>query len=186
VFFLRKSSLEPLPVVMSGVRMGERVLQIGIDDPSLVGAIAAKAGLSGHAAIAVSDAHASASAQGAAKKAGVLIDLQVTSLQSLPFADGSFDVVVVHGARGLLASLEESARIAMLREAHRSLRAGGRIVIIEGTAPSGIGSLLRARPRAGAYEAGGGAVSALATAGFRATRVLAERERYKFSEGLKA
>src|SRR5688572_5397874 len=137
MFFLRKrTQQEQLPVSMSGVRMGERVLQIGIDNPSLVGAIAAKAGLSGHAAIAVSDAHASASAQAAATKAGVLIDLQVTSLQSLPFADESFDVVVVHGARGLLASLGESARIAMLREAHRALRAGGRIVIIEGTAPS--------------------------------------------------
>ena len=185
MFFLRKSSLEPLPVVMSGVRMGERVLQIGIDDPALVGAIAAKAGLSGHAAIAVSDAHTSASAQAAATKAGVLMDVQVTSLQSLPFADGSFDVVVVHGARGLLASLDESARIALLREAHRALRAGGRIVIIEGAAQGGFGSLLRPRAPAG-YDAGGDAVSALTTAGFRATRVLAERERYKFSEGLKA
>jgi SAM-dependent methyltransferase len=186
MFFLRKSSLEPLPVVMSGVRMGERVLQIGIDDPSLVGAIAAKVGLSGHAAIAVADAHARASAQAAATKAGVLMDLQVTSLASLPFAESSFDVVVVHGVRGLLATFDESARIAMLREAHRTLRAGGRIVIIEGTAQGGIASLLRPRPRAEGYDASGGAVSALATAGFRAARVLGERERYRFSEGLKA
>ncbi len=44
MFFLRKSNLVRLPVVMSGVKMGERVLQIGIDDPSLAGAIAAKVG----------------------------------------------------------------------------------------------------------------------------------------------
>ena len=38
MFFLRKTkSTEPLPIVMCGVRMGERVLQIGIDDPSLAG-----------------------------------------------------------------------------------------------------------------------------------------------------
>ena len=41
MFFLRKSTLERLPVVMSGVRMGERALQIGVDDSDLVGAIAA-------------------------------------------------------------------------------------------------------------------------------------------------
>ena len=32
--FLRKSRIEPLPVTMSAVRMGERVLQIGVDDPA--------------------------------------------------------------------------------------------------------------------------------------------------------
>ena len=35
--------------------MGERALQLGIEDPSLVGAIAAKVGLSGHAVIVVRD-----------------------------------------------------------------------------------------------------------------------------------
>ena len=55
MFFLRKSTLERLPVAMTGVRMGERALQLGIEDPSLVGAIAAKVGLSGHAVIVVRD-----------------------------------------------------------------------------------------------------------------------------------
>ena len=53
MFFLRKSKQAPLPVAMSGVRMGERVLQIGIDDPAVAGALAAKVGLSGHAAMAL-------------------------------------------------------------------------------------------------------------------------------------
>ena len=47
--------MEPLPVTMSAVRMGERVLQIGVDDPTIASAIAAKVGLSGNAAIAVTD-----------------------------------------------------------------------------------------------------------------------------------
>ena len=53
--FLRKPAreLEPLPIAMSGVRMGERALQIGLDNPALAGAIAAKVGLSGTAAIVV-------------------------------------------------------------------------------------------------------------------------------------
>ena len=73
MFFLRKSNLARLPVVMSGVKMGERALQIGIDDPSLAGAIAAKVGLSGHAAIAVSNDRAAAKARAAAATAGVLL-----------------------------------------------------------------------------------------------------------------
>ena len=40
---------------MTGVRMGERVLQVGTDDPSVAAAIAARIGLSGTAAIAVAD-----------------------------------------------------------------------------------------------------------------------------------
>ena len=47
--FLRKSRIEPLPVTMSAVRMGERVLQVGLDDPALASTLAGKAGLSGSA-----------------------------------------------------------------------------------------------------------------------------------------
>src|SRR5947207_365931 len=107
MFFLRKGrQQEPLPVAMSGVRMGERALQIGIDDPSIVGAIAAKVGLSGLAAVAVGDEAAAAQARSAAAKAGVLVDLHAAPLQSLPFQDDSFDVVVVHAKSGWLASLD--------------------------------------------------------------------------------
>ena len=44
-------------------------MQIGIDDPSLLGAIAAKVGLSGHAAVAVADDSAGTAARAAAEKA---------------------------------------------------------------------------------------------------------------------
>ena len=83
MFFLRRSNLERLPVAMSGVRMGERALQIGIDDPSLASAIAAKVGLSGHAALAVNDDRTAAKARSAAATAGVLVDVLVTPLDSL-------------------------------------------------------------------------------------------------------
>ena len=52
--FLRKTKQrDPLPVTMSGVRMGERLLQVGGDAAALAGALAAKVGLSGAAAIVV-------------------------------------------------------------------------------------------------------------------------------------
>lgn len=182
MFFLRKSSLERLPVTMSGVRMGERALQIGIDDPSLAGAIAAKVGLSGHAAIAVNDDRTAATARAAAATAGVLVDVQVTPLDSLPFPSDSFDVIVLQAAAVALPSLADAAGVAMLREGHRVLRSGGRIVILEGGPRRGILAWLRARPQP---LRPGAAVDGLGAAGFRAARPLAEREGYRFTEGLK-
>ena len=183
--FLRKSRIEPLPITMSAVRMGERVLQIGVDDPEVTCALAAKVGLSGNAAIAVTDNEAAARARSAAARAGVLVDVQVTPLAPLRFESGAFDLVIAHSTHGRVSSLDANARTAAAREWHRVLRAGGRIMTIEAGRASGFKSLLR-HPRQGeSYEASGGVVGALEAAGFRAVRVLAEREGYKFAEGIK-
>lgn len=168
MFFLRKAKQqEPLALTMSGVRMGERALQIGIDDPSLAATIAAKVGLSGHAAIAVADEAAAAKARAATAKAGALVDVHVAPLSALPLADGSFDVVVVHAASDWLGSLEDAARVAVLSEGRRVLRVGGRLVLIESASRASV------------------ALEALGAAGFRPARLLAEREGVRFSEGLK-
>jgi SAM-dependent methyltransferase len=181
MFFLRKSALERLPVAMSGVRMGERVLQIGIDDPSLAGAIAAKVGLSGHASIAVATDPKAAQARAAGATAGALVDVQVTPLDALPFETDAFDAIVVHAGDQAVPSFDESNGIALIRESYRVLRTGGRIIIVEG-GPRGVAGFMRRRaPRQGSTAP----VAALATGGFRAARPLAEREGYRFTEGLK-
>src|SRR5262245_17942282 len=66
--FLRQSSVgrEPLAVTMSAVRLGERALQIGLDDPKVAAAIAAKTGITGLATIVVSDEAAAGTAREAA------------------------------------------------------------------------------------------------------------------------
>ena len=183
--FLRKSRIEPLPITMSAVRMGERVLQIGIDDPAVACALAAKVGLSGNAAIAVTDDEGAARARSAAASAGILVEVQVTPLAPLRFESGAFDLVIAHGMHGLVSSLDANARTAAAREWHRVLRAGGRVMIIEAAPASGLKSLLRHPRENASYQASGGVVSALEAAGFRAVRVLAEREGYKFTEGIK-
>jgi SAM-dependent methyltransferase len=166
MFFLRKAKRqEALPVAMSGVRMGERALQIGIDDPAVVGTIASKVGLSGHAAVAVGDEAAAAAVRNAVARAGALADVHVGPLHALPVSNDSFDVIVMHAKGGWLAALDESSRTAIFREAHRVLRPGGRMVAIEGPA--------------------GAAADGMPAAGFKATRVLAERDGYRFAEGLK-
>jgi ubiquinone/menaquinone biosynthesis C-methylase UbiE len=165
---------------MCGVRMGERALQIGIHDPSLVGTIAAKVGLSGHAAIAVIDDCTAEEARAAAAEAGVLVDVQVTTLGSLPFPDDGFDVVVLHAVSGALPPLDGATGREMLREVHRVLRAGGRVMILEK------GQSRRTWRRGQSPQLRAGATpAALGTAGFRAARHLADREGYSFVEGLK-
>jgi ubiquinone/menaquinone biosynthesis C-methylase UbiE len=186
--FLRKPTrtYEPLAVAMSGARMGERILQIGVNDPAIAGALAAKAGLSGHAAIAVtSDAAAERARRGAAN-AAALVDVAVTTLQTLPFAPDEFDVIVVHSADALLASLDAAVRRDALRECHRVLRRGGRILVIEAQAPRGLKRLVHPGRRPDpAYDSAGGSTAALEAAGFKAVRLLVAREGFQFFEGLK-
>jgi SAM-dependent methyltransferase len=184
--FLRKSRIEPLPVTMSAVRIGERVLQIGVDDPAVASAIAAKVGLSGAAAVAVTDERDAARARGAASNAGVLVDVRVCPRSSIPFDDGAFDLVVVHSSNGLLASLDVETRVATMRECHRVVRHGGRVMTIERGTVSGIKGLLQQRHSDDAYAQSGGGVGALEAAGFRPVRLLADREGYRFAEGIKS
>jgi ubiquinone/menaquinone biosynthesis C-methylase UbiE len=180
--FLRKTRIEPLPVTMSAVRMGERVLQIGVDDATVAIAIAAKVGLSGHAAIAVSEERDAARAQSAMTNAGILVDVRVTPLAALPFDSDAFDFVVIHAMHGLIASLAADARIAAMREWRRVLRQGGRAMTIEAGPASGLAGVLRRASPNESYDV----VGALEASGFKPARVLAEREGYKFAEGIKS
>src|SRR5258705_3932348 len=184
--FFRKTRIEPLPVTMSAVRMGERVLQIGVDDPAVVSAIAAKVGLSGNAAVAVAEERDAARARASTANAGLLVDVKVTPLASLPFDSDAFDLVVVHATRGFIASLDEDARVAAMREWRRVVRNGGRVMTIEPGAVTGIGSVFKQQRMNESYEAAGGVVAALQTAGFKPLRVLAQPEGYKFADGVKA
>ena len=187
MFFLRKArDTERLPIRMSGLRMGERLLQIGVDDPTLLGEMAVKIGLSGSASVAVPDQASAARARSGAAGAGGLVDLHVTSLETLPFETNAFDVVVVHGVNGLLRSLNEQSRTEpVLREARRVLRHGGRIIVIEAGPKSGLAGIIKPYRPDPSYEAAGGSLAALHAAGFKTARVLWEREGYRFTEGLK-
>jgi SAM-dependent methyltransferase len=184
--FLRKSAIEPLPVTMSAVRMGDRVLQIGVDDAAIASTLAAKVGLSGYAAIAVFDEASGWRAQAAAANAGILVDIKVSSPALVPFDGDAFDLVIVHSTRGLLASLHADARGAAMREWRRVLRHGGRMMTIERGAATGLKALLHKPAGNEPYEAAGGVVSALEAAGFKPVRLLADREGFKFAEGVKS
>jgi ubiquinone/menaquinone biosynthesis C-methylase UbiE len=187
--FLRKSSVgvEPLAVTMSGVRLGERAMQVGLDDAHIAAAIAAKTGMTGQASIVVTNDAAATAARDAVGEAGGLGDVHVVqTLHPLPFADQAYDAVIVHTARGLLASLEPEVRKRVLAECHRVLRVGGRVIALEAGAPTGLRGLMGGAKRDTEYEAAGGTAAALSRAGFRPVRTLGDRQGYRFIEGLKA
>jgi SAM-dependent methyltransferase len=186
--FLRRSSIarDPLAVTMTGVRMGERALQIGVSDVRLAALIAAKPGLSGQATIVVADDRAAERARDAAATAGALVDIHIAPLDALPFAEHDFDVVILHAAAQQLAPLQQPARTRAMAECHRVLRAGGRLVAVEAGTRTGLARLMQRAPAADPeYDSAGGTAAVLAAAGFKAVRVLADREGYRFIEGLR-
>ena len=181
--FLRQTSIgrEPLAVAMSGVRMGERVLQIGIDDPLVMSLVAAKPGLSGESSLIVGDDTSAVRARRAITETGALVNVRVHPVEPLPFDDESFDVVVVHNRNGQLTTSGEG-RARTLDECHRVLRPGGRVVVFDKGDPSGLSALFKSRADSTEAEA---TVQALEGSGFRAVRILGNRDGYKFIEGLK-
>lgn len=184
--FFRKTQVEPLPITMTGVRMGERLLQVGIDSAALSGALASKVGLSGTAAHVVTNEADAERVRKAAAKAGALADVrQIATLRSLPFDDESFDLIVLNSMHGLLAGMAPYTRVRCLEEAHRVLRAGGRLIVIEPEPRGGLGGLFRPYPVDSHYGSTGEAVGALKAEGFKPVRIIGDREGYRFVEGLK-
>jgi ubiquinone/menaquinone biosynthesis C-methylase UbiE len=164
--FKRARAMDPLQVAMTGVRMGERYLQIFCNDATLTRGLATKIGLSGVAALAAADQAQARLASKAAGKAGVLIDVKITPPTALTWDDAAFDMVVIDNTAGSFAALQGAERDACLADARRVLRRGGRIEFIERTAQPG------------------DAEAALAAAGFKPVRRLAERDGFRFVEGL--
>jgi SAM-dependent methyltransferase len=177
--FRRMRAMDPLQVAMTGVRMGERYLQIFCSDAALTRGLATKTGLSGVAALAAADDAQGRRAQAAAEKAGVLIDIKVTAISSLPWADGSFDMVVIDNTGASFDALDAETQRGALQSVRTVLRNGGRAEFIERT---GGGLFAGARDTA---ETSGAVESALTQAGFKPVRTLAEKDGFRFVEGLK-
>jgi ubiquinone/menaquinone biosynthesis C-methylase UbiE len=163
-----------LAVAMSGIRMGERLLWIGAHEAAMFGAVAKK----------VVDSEAGAGRiRDAAARAGVLVDLETAAAEHLPFDADSFDIGVIAGPVGLVEGLAPGAQLAVLTEARRVLRSGGRMLVVERFAHRRLFGLMAPGDRADLT--GQQAEAALQAAGFRPVRTLARREGLLFIEGLK-
>jgi SAM-dependent methyltransferase len=177
-----------LALAMTGVALGDRLLQVGCTDGSLLGVIGSKVGLSGRMCAVVPDAAQAERARRAAEKFGFLLELETGQLGQAPFEDGAFNLIVVDNQQGLLSSMRPEDRVATLRKAFRLLAPRSRIVIIEQAPRGGLGALFGARASAPVdphYSAAGGAIVALEAEGFRAARLLGERDGLSFFEGVR-
>ena len=165
----QKRSMDPLQVAMTGVRMGERVLQIGCADKALLAGLAAKVGLSGNIAVAVTNQRQAKLAESIGRKVGALIDVKdVDEGRAWPFDQDAFDMVVVDDSDDGFWGFKPPVEI--LRKGLGSLRPGGRIEIVTPM-----------ESQQGKFDF----VQLMTDAGFKPVRMLAEVKGLRFLEGLR-
>ena len=178
---LRKSSIESLSVSMAGVKLGDRLLMVGCTDPILLAQLAVKTGLTGRAFAVDEREGVAAAAETIATREGALVETSAAPWTSLPVESGSFDVAVV---RDVLAHLPAHRRAACVSEVARALRPGGRCLVIDGGVRKGISAIVRGGSDS-EYGEDGGPVEILTSQGFKAARILAERDGLLFAEAVK-
>jgi SAM-dependent methyltransferase len=185
-FLGRRDDPYALVVGMSGVKMGDRFVQIGCGNADRMAAIAAKVGLSGRAVAILPDQPSADSARKGAERGGVLVEIEVGPPTRLPAADGAFDVALVDDTSGVLGTLRPEDRVAAIRELLRILRPGGRVMVMGSAARGGLGALLTRAQGGPPFTSSGDAILALQADGFASVRTLAERQGLVFVEGLKS
>jgi ubiquinone/menaquinone biosynthesis C-methylase UbiE len=167
-------------LAMVGAKAGQQVLVAGAGDVKLAAEIALITGLNGRTVVVDRGPDVAGRVEAAAAHAGALIEFVDAPLAMLPLDDASFDLAVV--AAGLAARADD-ARRAIVGEAVRVVRPGGRVVLIEGARRAGLFGALRATSPA-LDEADARAL--LTRADTTAVRVLAHAEGVAFYEARKS
>jgi ubiquinone/menaquinone biosynthesis C-methylase UbiE len=181
ISFRRRDDPHTLVVGMTGVKMGDRVAQIGCAHGGRLAAVASKVGLSGRAVAIVPDQESATRAAKGASQAGVLVDVEVAPPTRLPVEDGAFDLAIVDDTGGLLATMRPEDRVATIHELLRILRPGGRAMVIGAMPRGGIGALFTRAEGGSPFNV----APSLASDGFKFVRLLAERDGLRFVEGVK-
>ena len=171
-----------LMVGMTGVKMGDRLAQIGCAQAGRLAALAGRVGLSGHALAIVPDEASAARVRKGADQAGVLVEIKTAPSTHLPVEAGAFDLAVIDDTAALLGGMRAEDRAASIREVLRILRPGGRVMVIGGGTRGGLGALLTRAQSGPRFDAS----PVLQAEGFKSVRTLAEREGLIFVEGVKS
>ncbi|MCC7007242.1 MAG: methyltransferase domain-containing protein [Acidobacteria bacterium] len=174
-----KKGLSPhhTALAMVGAKAGDLVAIVGAHDAPLAAEIARVTALTGQTIVCDSEDGAAERVDAAAADAGALVEFAPAPPTALPFDAASRDIVVVLSP---LAELDEASQSAIVAEAVRVLRPGGRIVIVDGERKGGLlGGFRRGRPRLPSDAA----LRLLDRAGTRARRQLADVDGVAFYEG---
>jgi ubiquinone/menaquinone biosynthesis C-methylase UbiE len=136
--FGRERSFREQLLERARLKAGESVLDIGCGTGTLGIVAKQKVGASGvvHGIDALPEMVARA--QHKAKRARVDVAFDVALAQSLPFADGRFDVVL---STVMLHHLPRAGREQAVRDARRVLKPGGRLFLVDFVKRSGKGLL---------------------------------------------
>jgi SAM-dependent methyltransferase len=181
--FLKRDAPHLLIVGVAGVKMGDRLVQIGCENGGRLAAVAGKVGLSGRAVLVAPDEASAERGRRGAKSAGVLVEVEIAPPTRVPLDASDFDVAIVDDTGGLFGGMPADDRAAAIREVARILRPAGRLLLIGAAPRGGIAALLSRAPAGPPFA--DAAESALQAGGFRAVRTLAEREGLVFVEGVK-
>jgi len=119
-------------IELSGIRPGERVLDVGCGTGSLSILSRIAVGENGEAAGIDIAANMIAAARHKAQRAGLNIDFRVASVDNLPYPDGSFDVVT---STIMFHHLPIQIKERGLREIHRVLKTDGRFFLCDFLTP---------------------------------------------------
>jgi SAM-dependent methyltransferase len=164
-------------LAMIGAKPGDRVAMLGAF-ADLAAALALVTGLNGQTVVVGEDAAARTAVEGAAARAGALVDFEQAALDAPPLEEGRFDIAVVAVA---LTGRAEQERAAIVHASARLLRPGGRLVIVDGRKAGGMLGFGRTQPRLDPPAA----LAMLERAGLRANRQLADTEGVAFYEARK-
>jgi ubiquinone/menaquinone biosynthesis C-methylase UbiE len=178
-----KEGLSPYQtgVAMVGIKPGGVVVVLGAGDGGLAAELALLTGLNGRTIVVDDGAAAKSVVDAAAARAGALVEFVDAHWAALPWELEGADVAVVQCRLGS----HPADGPAILSEAARVIRPGGRVVVVEGAARKGMLASLR-RSAGPAPLDGARLVEMLALTSLRAARVLGEENGVTYAEGVKA
>jgi demethylmenaquinone methyltransferase/2-methoxy-6-polyprenyl-1,4-benzoquinol methylase/phosphoethanolamine N-methyltransferase len=120
-------------VELAGVRVGDRVLDVGCGTGSLTLTASSAAGSAGAVYGIDASPEMIAVARSKAEKAGLPVKFELAAVEKLPFPGGDFDVVL---NRLMIHHLPDDLKVQAFGEIFRVLRPGGRLLITDFMQPA--------------------------------------------------
>ena len=129
--FLKRDDPHLLVVGMTGVKMGDRFVQIGCAHGGRLAAVAARSACRAARSLVAPDEASAARARKGAAEAGVLVEVEIAPPTRCRSTPTTFDLAVVDDTGGCLARMRaDGSGRRRCASCARVLRPGGRVMVI--------------------------------------------------------